>query len=84
MSKRYLGFENICINPSFRVRVAACSSGQSVVPNAARHLPVAFVVFISPVKPCFKPLFLLSLMTYLKQQCPNMFGYFSFKSLVAC
>ena len=31
------------------------------------HLPVALSFFISPVKPCFKPTFLLFLMTYLKQ-----------------
>ena len=56
---------------SFLVRVSACSSAvsacSSAVPCAAMHLPVALSFFISPVNPCFKPIFLLFLTTYLKQ-----------------
>ena len=82
MPKRYLGLENTCINPSELdiLMFFGVICGTMCSHAFARRL----VVFISPVKPCFKLIFLLFLTTYLKQWYPNMFGYFSFKSPDTC
>ena len=72
MLKRYLGLENTCINPSEYPHFLGVICGTMCMQPCARRL----VVFISPVKPCFKPLFLLFSTAYLKQWYPNMFGYF--------